>query len=146
MEKVRILSERTLACPAFHRSIYKLGEIIFTMVLLLCISFAGKAQTPLDATLSENGSGQLMYVLLPDSSISEIDVELGSKQSLTDLFDGSFVFDQSNGLPTGLSYSRTGLQVYLGLGNFSMPSAYFARIRLKNASGTWSDWYEFIGN
>jgi hypothetical protein len=27
-----------------------------------------------------------------------------------------------------------------------MPSAYFARIRLKNASGTWSDWYEFIGN
>ena len=116
------------------------------MALLLCYSFAGKAQTPLDATLSENGSGQLMYVLLPDSSVSEIDVELGSKQGMSDLFDAAFVYDLTSGLPSGQSYSRTGLQVYLGLGNFTVPTAYFARIRLKNNAGSWSDWYEFIGN
>lgn len=104
------------------------------------------AQTPLDATLGENSSGQLMYILLPDSSVSEIDVELGSKQGMTDLFDAAFTYDQTSGLPSGQSYSRTGLQIYLGLGNFTVPTAYFARIRLKNNSGSWSDWYEFIGN
>ena len=146
METLNKWSERTLGCYCFLRNLKCSFLIMMTTGILLGLTSTGKAQTPLDATLSENGSGQLMYVLLPDSSISEIDVELGSKQNLTDLFDGSFVFDQSSGLPTGLSYSRTGLQVYLGLGNFSMPSAYFARIRLKNTSGTWSDWYEFIGN
>lgn len=118
---------------------------LFVLIFLL-FSQHLKAQTPLDATLSENGSGQLMYVLLPDSSVSEIDVELGSKQGMTDLFDAGFVYDQTSGLPSGQSYSRTGLQVYLGLGNFIVPTAYFARIRLKNNSGSWSDWYEFIGN
>ena len=146
MEKVHILSARAVACPILQRSQKHIVKLVFSLTLLLCLSVAGKAQTPLDATLSENGSGQLMYVLLPDSSVSEIDVELGSKQGMTDLFDAAYVFDQTSGLPAGQSYSRNGLQVYLGLGNFTVPTAYFARIRLKNNSGSWSDWYEFIGN
>jgi hypothetical protein len=120
-----------------------------TLLLIFSLSvgpFLLQAQAPLDATLSENASGEVFYVLLPDSNITNIELTLGSKSNLDDVFNNTFSFDQTSGLPSGLSWTRNGLQVYLGLGNLAMPLAYHARVRLKNTSGNWGDWYEFIGN
>jgi hypothetical protein len=78
-------------------------------------------------------------------SVMELEVQLGSRESLSDLFSYSFMYDQTTGLPQGMSYSRQGNQVTLGLGEIAAYYTIFARVRLKS-SGSWSDWYAFVSN
>ena len=109
--------------------------------------FNSQAQVPLDGVFNYVNGAPVFYVEVPDSNaVSQIELTLGSDATQTDIFNHTFDYDVTTGLPSGYSFSRNGNKVYLGLGTFPDPSVYYAKVRLKNNSGTWSDYYEFYGN
>ena len=128
---------------------FKLATI--TITILLCCTYKNvNAQTPappLDSYVSFSGGQGSVFLILPDTaSCSEIEVNLGSKTETGDLFTHAYVYDQESGLPSGLTYSRTGSDVTVGIGAVTVPPAYNVKIRLKNMTGNWSGWYEYITN
>ncbi len=119
---------------------------ILFLILFWCHTLNANAQVPTDLVLSvSSGTGQL-FVALPDSNISEIELQIGTKPGLSDVFSHTFTFDQTTGLPTGMTYSRNGLNTYLGLGSITTNTVYTSKVRHKNTNGTWGDWYEIISN
>jgi hypothetical protein len=122
----------------------------FNLVLILFLTFLsleGKAQTPLDANLSINGNTGIFSLVIPDSTnISEIELQIGSSENPSEVFEHTFVYDQTSGLSNGLSFSRSGVTINLGLGTLTPLNIYHVKTRLKNGSGTWGNWYEFVGN
>ena len=116
------------------------------MILFCCTNLQVNAQTPTDATLSFDSGQGTFYIAIPDSNISEIELNIGTKANLTDVFSHTYTFDQTSGLPSGLSFSRNGLNTYLGLGTVAQQNVYNSKVRLKNTSGGWGDWYEIISN
>ena len=124
----------------------KLKTPVLFLILFWCYILNANAQVPTDLALSvSSGTGQL-FVALPDSNISEIELQIGTKPGLSDVFSHTFTFDQTTGLPTGMTYSRNGLNTYLGLGAITPNTVYASKVRLKSTSGTWGDWYEIISN
>jgi hypothetical protein len=124
----------------------KLKTPVLFLILFWCFSLNANAQSPTDATLSvSSGTGQF-FVALPDSNMVEIELQIGTKPGLSDVFSHTFTFDQTTGLPTGMTYSRNGLNTYLGLGAITTNTVYASKVRLKSTSGTWGDWYEIISN
>ena len=124
----------------------KLKTPILFLILFWCFTLNAKAQAPTDATLSvSSGTGQF-FVALPDSNIAEIELQIGTKPGLSDVFSHTFTFDQTTGLPAGMTFTRNGLHTYLGLGAITTNTVYASKVRLKNTSGTWGDWYEIISN
>ena len=119
---------------------------IWFLILFCCTSLQVNAQTPTDATLSFSSGQGTFYVALPDSNISEIELNIGTKANLTDVFAHTYTFDQITGLPSGLTFSRNGLSTYLGLGAVTQQNVYNSKVRLKNTSGSWGNWYEIISN
>ena len=116
------------------------------MIFIFSIMSA-KAQTPLDANLSISSNTGIFSLVIPDSTnISEIELQIGSNANPSEVFEHTFVYDQTSGLPTGLSYSRDGVNITLGLGTLAPLNIYHVKTRLKNGSGSWGDWYEFVGN
>jgi len=147
MEKLCIPSGMDMPCAELKRGfsvpIYKL----ILLVSLICFFEEGKAQSPLDANLSMIGGAANFDVLLPDTTnISEIELQIGSSSNSAEYFSHVFSYDQSSGLPSGLTYTRDGASVALGLGTLSISNVYVVKTRLKNSSGSWGDWYEFVGN
>ena len=124
----------------------KLKTPILFLILFWCFSLNANAQAPTDVTLSVNAGTGLLYVALPDSNMVEIELQIGTKPGLSDVFSHTFTFDQTTGLPTGMTYSRNGLNTYLGLGAITPNTVYASKVRLKSTSGTWGDWYEIISN
>ena len=124
----------------------KLKTPILFLILFWCFSLNANAQAPTDVTLSVNAGTGLLYVALPDSNISDIELQIGTKQGLTDVFSHTFTFDQTTGLPAGMTFTRNGLNTYLGLGAITPNTVYASKVRLKNTSGTWGDWYDIISN
>jgi hypothetical protein len=127
-----------------------LSQQLKTPVLFLILFWSyilnANAQVPTDATLSvSSGTGQF-FVALPDSNIVEIELQIGTKQGLSDVFSHTFTFDQTTGLPAGMTFTRNGLNSYLGLGAITTNTVYASKVRLKSTSGTWGDWYEIISN
>ncbi len=126
--------------------------IVQFLVLICCLTLSenSQAQTvapPLDSYVSNTGGTVTVFVALPDSTTSsEIEVAIGSKNNNGDLFAYTYAFDQTSGLPSGLTYSREGTHLYLGAGAFTLPDAYNVKIRLKDGSGNWSDYYDYISN
>ena len=116
------------------------------LILFWCFSLNANAQSPTDVTLSVNAGSGLLYVALPDSNISDIEIAIGTKPGLTDVFSHTFTFDQTTGLPAGMTFTRNGLNSYLGLGAITTNTVYTSKVRLKNTTGTWGDWYEIISN
>jgi len=102
---------------------------------------------PLDSYVTNTGGTITVFVSLPDSTTaSEIEVAIGSENNSGDLFSHTYAFDQATGLPSGLSYSREGTHIYLGAGAITLTDAYNVKIRLKNSSGNWSAYYDYIAN
>ena len=126
-------------------------SIIQFLLLICCMNVNYcQAQTvapPLDSYVKNDGATVTVFVTLPDSSTTtEIEVALGSKNNVGDLFSHTYTFDQTSGLPTGLTYSRQGIDVYLGAGSIVLTDAFNVKIRLKNSSGNWSSYYDYVSN
>jgi hypothetical protein len=119
---------------------------VLFLILFWCFTINANAQVPTDATFSLNSATGQFFVALPDSNISEIELQIGTKQGLTDVFSHTFTLDQTTGLPAGMTFTRIGLNTYLGLGAITTNTVYASKVRLKNTSGTWGDWYEIISN
>lgn len=126
-----------------------------TLKLLVCFllffSFqSGKAQSvlpPKDSYISiENNEGIVGVIVNDSTTVSEIEVSLGSKGSYNDLFSNSYIFDQTTGLPSGLTYSREGFNIALGVGTLAFPPAFNVRVRIKDTNGNWSSYLEYISN
>ncbi|MBL7914332.1 MAG: hypothetical protein BWY67_00360 [Bacteroidetes bacterium ADurb.Bin397] len=125
----------------------KKRKLNFLIVIFIFNIISAKAQTPLDANLSINNNTGIFSLVIPDSTnISEIELQIGSNENPTEVFEHIFIYDQTSGLPNGLSFSRSGVTINLGLGTITPLNIYHVKTRLKNGSGDWSDWYEFVGN
>jgi hypothetical protein len=117
------------------------------LILFCCCTFYSNAQSPLDAAVSFSGNEGYFKVVVPDTNdVSEIEMLVGTDDNASEMFSHIFTYDQASGLPSGMSYSRTGNEINVGMGTVTLLNAYQAKVRLKNGSNYWSDWYEFIGN
>lgn len=129
----------------------KICLVKFLVLIWCCMAIENvAAQTvapPLDSYVSNAGGIVTVFVALPDSTTAiEIEVSIGSKNNNGDLFSYVYLFDQTSGLPPGLSYAREGTHLYLGAGAITLTNAYNVKIRLKNSSGNWSAYYDYIAN
>ncbi|MBK6641572.1 MAG: hypothetical protein IPG39_10180 [Bacteroidetes bacterium] len=147
MEKLCIPSGMDMASAASKR---KLAKLIFKIILLFLLTLNindGKAQIPLDANLTISSNTGIFSLVIPDSTnISEIELLIGSNENPTEVFEHTFIYDQTSGLPTGLTFARDGANIRLGLGTLPVLNIYHVKTRLKNGNGNWGDWYEFVGN
>ncbi len=141
LKKLHALRAEYITCGCGNRmSIYSL---ICLQVLLVSEL---NAQSPDDANLIIQNSQAFFTVQIPDTiNITHLEVNLGTYDGATDLFSHTFVYDQTAGLSSGMSYLREGKTVTLGLGAISTADTRFARVRLKH-SGLWSDWFSFLAN
>ena len=147
MKKLCIPSGMDMACATLKRNFAKTPFNIVLILFLTFLSLEGKAQTPLDANLSISSNTGIFSLVIPDSTnISEIQLQIGSNANPSEVFEHTFVYDQISGLPSGLSYSRAGVNINLGLGTLTPLNIYYVKTRLKNSSGSWGDRYEFVGN
>ena len=108
---------------------------------------SSKAQSPLDGAVSFIGNEGYFKVVVPDTNnVNEIEIMVGTETNPSEMFSHTFTYDQNSGLPSGVSYSRTANEISIGMGTVTLLNTYNAKVRLKNTSNSWSDWYEFIGN
>ena len=126
-------------------------SIIQFLLLICCMNVNYcQAQTvapPVDSYVKNEGGTVTVFIALPDSTTSsEIEVAIGSKNNVGDLFSHTYTIDQTSGLPTGLTYSRQGTDVFLGAGAITLTDAYNVKIRLKDGSGNWSSYYDYVSN
>ena len=131
-------------------SFLKFSIVQFLCLICCMVVSTGQAQTvapPLDSYVKNNGGMVTIFVALADSTTSsEIEVALGSKDNVGDLFSHTYTIDQTSGLPTGLSYSRQGTEVFLGAGAITLTDAFNVKIRLKDSGGNWSSYYDYVSN
>jgi hypothetical protein len=121
-------------------------KIILTIVLII-LATSSKAQSPLDGAVSFIGNEGYFKVVVPDTNnVNEIEIMIGTDNDPSEMFSHTFTYDQNSGLPSGVSYARSGNEISIGMGTVTLLNAYYAKVRLKNTSNSWSDWYEFIGN
>ncbi len=122
------------------------------IVLFSATTFIVQAQTPIDAyvttTVPVNDSvvGTMFINLADTNQVDLVEIKLGSKAGVTDLFNYSFAYDQTTGLPAGYVWCRTGNKLTLQLGSFAYSDVQFGSVRVKNASGVWSDAFAFVTN
>lgn len=80
-----------------------------------------------------------MNISLYDSTnIQNIEVKLGSTDGGSDLLSHTFAFDITGQLGNGLSYSRVGYAISLGLGELTGIDSYFAEVRVQHTDGSYS--------
>ncbi len=126
--------------------------LLFLILFSVCSLTSSKllAQNvapPLDSYVKNEGGTVTIFVALPDTiTSSEIEVAIGSKNNNGDLFSHTYTIDQTSGLPTGLTYSRLGTNVFLGAGTITLTDAFNVKIRLKDAGGNWSSYYDYFSN
>ena len=147
MKKLCIPSGMDMAGAARKRNFAGTTFNLVLIVFLTFLSLEGKAQTPLDANLSISSNTGIFSLVIPDSTtISEIELIIGTKANLSDVFSHTYTFDQTSGLPSGLSFNRDGMTTYLGIGTITVQNVYNSKVRLNNTAGMWGDWYEIISN
>jgi hypothetical protein len=107
---------------------------------------------PLDArvTFTPATGGMVtgvFYVLLADSTgFSDVEVSLTDNLADSVVFSRVFEFDQTSGLPAGVSWLREGTRVFMGIGTHAQSVSWQAKARLRTTSGAWSNWYAFRFN
>ncbi len=85
------------------------------------------------------------HIQLPDSTgITDVEVQLFDGLKDTLVFNRVFIFDQTTGLPAGLSWFRQGEQVQIGIGTVPVRLVWQGKVRLRNNAAQWSDWYSFM--
>ncbi len=122
------------------------------IILFSATTFIVQAQTPLDAfvtttvPVNDSVNGTMFITLSDTNQVDLIEIKLGSNSGVNDLFNYSFAYDQTTGLPAGYAWSRTGSKLNLQLGSFAYSDVQFGSVRVKNASGVWSDAFAFVTN
>ncbi|MBK7967009.1 MAG: hypothetical protein IPK10_18220 [Bacteroidetes bacterium] len=113
-------------------------------LLLLFILFSGiplKAQSNFDAFVTTSApindvvEGTMFITLTDTNQIDLVEVKVGSKEGQADLANQQFTYDQTSGLPAGMSWQRLGYRVTISLGSFAYSDLQFGYVRLKNNSG-----------
>lgn len=128
----------------------KLRVVLFSLILLAPIYVS--AQTPSDATVSltPDTGGMVkgvFFVLLPDTNnLDAVEIQLGSEADSTNLVNYTFGYDVTTGLPTGFSWNREGLKLYLNVGTFAETDLRFGKVRLRRAGAGWGSEYAFVSN
>ena len=126
---------------------------LFLTLLIYCSSECVNAQVPTDAyattsaTITNGRTACTYFVELPDTvSISEIEINLGTREGVNDLVTHVFAFDVYSGLPSGFSYSRDKNKLRLEVGNVNESPIYFGEVKLKSNTGNWDAPFKFTTN
>ena len=92
--------------------------------------------TSTDTLVFDSLCYRICEVELPDTAnIASVHVKVGLSEGGTEILQYNFEFDQSQGLPSGLSWSRTGKVVNLGLLQTYRADLYYYEVWLENTSG-----------
>jgi len=148
MNTQRQLSENKVLSairPPLFILIYR-GLLPILCLLMLAHDGFSQSLSPVDSKISIVQNSGVVTIELPDTTnVSQIEITLLSTNNDL-LFNNSFNFDVTVGLISGMSYSRDNFTVSIGIGQIVLPLVYQSRIRLKNSSGTWGNYYEYISN
>lgn len=87
---------------------------------------------------SESVKGTMVIEVDDVSTISKIQVKMGSTDGGNEFFSETFDFDATENLPSGISYKREGKVIYLGIGTFTGLNHFFAEAKLEDAQGALS--------
>jgi hypothetical protein len=141
-----------------HRIQHPMHPTLRWMITFVCLcifilksALPGIAQ-PTSARVSFTPSGPsnavgMCHVTLHDSTgVQSIEVELTDLMKKEVLFTREFAFDQTSGLPTGITWYREGTKVQLGIGTLPKKLAWQGKVRLKDGSGQWGEAYTFLFN
>jgi len=150
-------NEKLLLLPNTHKcrtEKIKSKLILFSWVCIFLLStlttnftYGQPANVSLSFAPSVGTTAPCTFILeLADTTILAIELGLGSSSNQSDLFAHEFAFDVFTGLPTGLTYSRVGNKVYIGIGEQPLLDYYFGQARIKEGSSQWSEVYNFIQN
>lgn len=131
-----------------------LSALTKCLVLLLFILTGNslQAQSNFDAYVTTSTpvndvvEGTMFITLTDTNQIDLIEVKVGSKEGQADLANQQFTYDQTSGLPAGMSWHRTGYRITLSLGSFAYSDLQFGYVRLKNSSGVWGKIFAFVTN
>ena len=124
----------------------------FVLLLFILSGNSLQAQSNFDAYVITSApvndvvEGTMFITLTDTNQIDLIEVKVGSKEGQADLANQQFTYDQTSGLPAGMSWQRSGYRITLSLGSFAYSDLQFGYVRLKNSSGVWSDAFAFVTN
>ncbi|MBK7682381.1 MAG: hypothetical protein KA347_08035 [Bacteroidia bacterium] len=131
-----------------------LSALTRCLVLLLFILTGNplQAQSNFDAYVTTSApvndvvTGTMFITLTDTNQIDLVEVKVGSKEGHADLANHQFTYDQTSGLPAGMTWQRTGYRITISIGSFAYSDLQFGYVRLKNSSGVWSDTFAFVTN
>lgn len=129
---------------------FKLKLVMLIFVLLA--PMITMAQTPEDATVSltpdTGGTVKgVFFVLLPDTNnLDALEIQLGSNEGDSNLVNYTFSYDVITGLPSGFSWNRDGLKVYMNVGSFPLTDLRYGKVRLRRTGQGFGADYAFVAN
>ena len=135
-----------------HMKTIALKLKVVMLFLVLIAPLAITAQTPDDAyvNVTPDTGGYVQghfYVLLPDTNnLAAIEIQLGSSEGDSDLVNYTFGYDVTGGLPSGFSWNRDGLKLYLNVGSLAATELRFGRVKLRRTGAAWGSAYAFVSN
>lgn len=92
--------------------------------------------TAIQSTSPDTTVSLTIHAVLEDTlSIDTVVIRVGSIPTVGDIVEQSFVFDSSQNLPSSISYTRSGFDLYLALGTFTY-QRFFYEIQLIYSNGT----------
>jgi hypothetical protein len=137
--------------PLMHPTLRWMITFVCFCVLILKSALPGIAQ-PDSARVSFTPDGPsnavgMCHVTLQDSTnVQSIEVELTDLMNKEVLLIREYTFDQTTGLPTGITWHREGKKVQMGLGTLPKKLAWQGKVRVKDGSGQWGEAYTFLFN
>jgi hypothetical protein len=131
----------------------KLLFIESAMIIFLLMNCCFKTQAQIISarvlftpTTNNLNMGNFQIELTDSTGFSEVEVKLVDAMKDSLLFERIYAFDQITGLPTNITWQRTGTKVQMGMGTFSKSLAWKGKVRVKNSGGIWGEWMEFLFN
>ena len=127
---------------------FRVKILFFALISPMYLS----AQNPEDATVSltpdTGGTVKgVFFVLLPDTNnLDALEIKLGSNEGDSNLVNYTFSYDVTTGLPSGFSWNREGLKVYLNVGSFPLTDLRYGKVRLRRTGQGFGADYAFVAN
>ncbi len=127
---------------------FRVKILFFALISPMYLS----AQNPEDATVSltpdTGGTVKgVFFVLLPDTNnLDALEIKLGSNEGDSNLVNYTFSYDVTTGLPSGFSWNRDGLKVYMNVGSFPLTDLRYGKVRLRRTGQGFGTDYAFVAN